>query len=107
MNYEERRSMLIEREKERKINETNEFLSSIDKLYDATDSIIHPFVSIKRKLKDNYIQYSITKYPNCLQYSIVKYRNDYPFSIYYEKKYYKDEIPKSHVKEFEELEKLF
>ena len=107
LSYEERKDALIKKQKEREQIETLEFLNKVDVLQDFRDNLINPIVLIKRKTKDNYIEYSITKYPNCLMYSVVMYRNYYPFSIYYEKNYFKNEIPKKHNKEFQELEKLF
>ena len=99
----------IAREKSRikKINEIEAFMNDINILHNNTDSVIIPSISITVESEKSYLDYHISKHPNILVYDITFFKKDYPFTIYYSKSFYKNNIPKKHLKQFEELEEYF
>lgn len=102
-----RREEMRIRSKEKKEKEIAEFMADIDFLHDGSNGITIPTVSVKREYAENYIGYSVSKYPNMFKYTLVFYKKDYPFNIYYSKEYYKKDIPKKYINQFEELEVYF
>lgn len=105
--FEEFRQKNIIKMRERKESETKAFLGRVNTIINKTDDIVHPSVGRLREAKNNYIDFYICSYPNCFQCEITMYKKDYPFDIYYSKKYFKREVPKKYLKEFEELETYF
>lgn len=102
-----RREAMREKDKIKKQQVIEEFLNSVNKLYDNTNSPANPSVGIMKEQEKCFIKYHIIKHPMCLTYSISMYKKDYPFDLYYSKEYYKNEIPSKYINELEELEKYF
>lgn len=96
-----------EKDRIRKQQEIEEFLNDVNILHNNIDSPVMPSISIKKEHDDNYINYHITKYPNCLIYSITMYKKDYPFNIYYSKEFHENNMPTKYIKHFEELKLYF
>jgi hypothetical protein len=102
-----RREELYKKWQERKQEEITAFLNNINVLHNNVDDIALPSISIMKECDNYYINYHITKYPNCLNYSIARYKKEYPFSIYHSKEFYKNQIPDQYKPTFTELEQYF
>ena len=102
--FEQKRLERIEKAKIRTQQETEEFLSSVNVLmeYPSIQSI-----GIIKETEKCYIEYFITKYPNCLKYKIAMKKKNHPFDIYYSKEFYENNIPTKYKAVFEELEQHF
>jgi hypothetical protein len=105
--YEQKKAANIEKARQRKQQETEEFLNSVNVLRNNTDSVTYPSVSIIKETEKCYINYYVVKYPNCLVYRLSMIKKDHPFTTYYSKEYYKNDIPQKYIAQFEELEKYF
>lgn len=102
-----KREGMREKSKLRKEKEIEEFLNDVDVLHNNLDSVTIPSIGIKREIKECFIGYYITKYPNMNVYQITRYKKDHPFNITYHKEYYKNDIPEKYREEFSNLEKYF
>jgi hypothetical protein len=96
-----------QRQKNKKEETIKEFLNNINKLHDNSENIVVPSIGIMKENKDKFIDFHVTRYPNCFKYSITFYKKDYPFDLYYSKDFFKDELPKKYIKIFTELENKF
>ena len=106
--YEERKAKMIENARIRKEQEIQDFLSKVDKVINNLDSIVYPSIQVIKETEKCYINYYVSKYPNCLVYSMTRRKKEYPFEIYYSKEFYStDDIGEEHKKVFAELENHF
>jgi len=89
--FEQKRLERIEKARIKRQTETEEFLSSVNVVYNYPDSGI---VGIIKETEKCYLDCYIS-------------RKEYPFDIYYSKEYYKEGIPKKYKEVFEELEQNY
>ena len=102
--FEQKRLERIEKARIKRQTETEEFLSSVNVVYNYPDSGI---VGIVKETDKCYLDCYISKYPNCLKYKLAMKKKEHPFDIYYSKEYYKEGIPKKYKEVFEELEQNY
>jgi len=102
--YEQKRAERIEKARIKKQQETENFLNSVNAVYKYPDSGI---VGTVKEIEKCYLDYCISKYPNCLKYKLLMMKKEHPFNIYYSKEFFKENIPKKYIAVFEELEQYF
>jgi hypothetical protein len=102
-----RRELRRIKDQENKVKVIEEFTKRINTVYDNSNAITIPSVAVMKEQEQSFVNYYISKHPNCLKYSVSMYKKDYPFNMYYSKEYYKEDLPEQYVSQFEELEVYF